>query len=90
MEEKEELEEKEKKEIANKIWDTPFASVNLQVLKKSQLVILIESILFRIFYENPEYYELDIKDILFEEKCWLIETLDPDFFERSKTDEKTS
>lgn len=82
MEEKEELEEKEKKEIANKIWDTPFASRNLQVLKKSQLAILIDSILDRISYENPEWDELDVKDILFEEKCWLIETLDPDFFER--------
>lgn len=78
------MEEKEKKEIANKIWDTSFASRNLQVLKKSQLVILIDSILDRISYENPEWDELDVKDILFEEKCWLIETLDPDFFERKE------
>lgn len=78
------MEEKEKKAIAKKIWDTPFASSNLQVLKKSELIILIESILNRIAWENIEWCELDIKDILFEEKCWLIECLDNNFFKREK------
>ncbi len=82
------MEEKEKKAIAKKIWDTPFASSNLQVLEKSELIILIESILNRILsriaWENIEWRELDIKDISFKEKCWLITTLDPEFFENKE------
>ena len=78
------MEEKEKKAIAKKIWDIPFAASDLQVLKKFELIILIESILNRIAWENIEWCELDIKDILFEEKCWLITTLDPEFFENKE------
>lgn len=71
----------ENQKIAKKIWDTPFASSNLQVLNKSQLLILIREILNRVGWEYESiWHELDIKDLLFEEKCWLIETLDPDFF----------
>ncbi len=77
------MEEKEKIAIAKKIWETPFASSNLQVLKKSQLLILIRDILNRIGWEYQEQWtKLDIKDLLFEEKCWLITTLDPEFFEK--------
>ena len=76
------MEEKEKKAIAQKIWNTPFASTNLQVLKKSQLLTLIREILNRIGWEyEAQWHKLDIKDVLFEEKCWLITTLAPDFFE---------
>lgn len=73
-------EERKEIKIADKIWNTPFASRNLQILKKSQLITLIEDILDRIIWEKPEYQERDIKDILFEEKCWLIETLVPSYF----------
>ena len=77
--------EKEEIAIAKKIWETPFASSNLQVLKKSQLLILIRDILNRIGWEYEELWtKLDIKDLLFEEKCWLIECLDSDFFKREK------
>ncbi len=75
------MEEKEKKEIAQKLWDTPFASCNLHVLKKSQLLILVREILNRIGWEyEPRWNKIDLKASVFEEKCWLIETLDPDFF----------
>ena len=78
------MEDKEKNAIAEKIWNTPFASSNLQVLKKSQLLILIREILNRIGWEyESQWHDLDIKDLLFEEKCWLIETLDPKFFEKN-------
>lgn len=77
------MEEKEKKTIAERLWDTPFASSNLQVLKKSQLLILVREILNRIGWEyEHQWHELDIKDLLFAEKCWLIETLVPDFFDK--------
>lgn len=75
--------EKEEKAIAKKLWKTPFASRNLQVLKKSELLILIGEILNRIGWEyENQWHELDIKDVLFEEKCWLIEMLDPEFFKK--------
>lgn len=73
--------EKEEKAIAKKLWDTPFASCNLQVLKKSQLLILIEKILNRIAFEYcQKWCEMDIKDVLFDQKCWLIEAVRPEFF----------
>ena len=74
-----------KKAIAQKIWDTPFASGNLQVLKKSQLLILVREILNRIGWEyDVQWTKLDIKHLMFSEKCWLITTLDPDFFEKKE------
>lgn len=81
------MEEKEKQEIAKKLWNTPFASTNLHLLKKSELLILVREILNRIGWEyETQWRELDIKDILFEEKCWLIEMLDPDFFKKDIND----
>ena len=77
------MEEKEKNAIAEKIWNTLDASSNLQILKKSQLLILIREILNRIGWEYEcRWHDLDIKALLFEEKCWLIETIDPKFFEK--------
>ncbi len=71
-----------KKIIAKKIWETPFAASNLQVLTKTQLLTLVDSILDRIAWEyEVQWTDLDIKDLLFEEKCWLITTLDSEFFE---------
>lgn len=76
------MEEKEKKAIAKKIWDIPFASSNLDKLTKQELVILTHSMLDRVT-NNEEWFELDLKD-LFEQKCWLIECLDNNFFKREK------
>lgn len=72
----------ENQRLAQKIWEIPFASQNLQKLTKKELLLLFEEVLTRISFEKEEWYELDIKDILFEEKCWLIECLDSDFFNR--------
>lgn len=70
--------------LAQKLWDIPFVRQNLQKLTKKELLLLLEVVLTRISYENSEWWELDIKDILFEQKCWLIECLDSDFFKQNK------
>lgn len=70
----------EQKKLARKIWAIPFASQNLEKLSKKELLILIEAMLIEISFKNEDFHELDIKDILFEEKCWLIDCLDSDFF----------
>lgn len=75
-------EEEEKMKIAKKLSDTPFATTNLSFLKKSQLLILINSILTRITYDSDRWLDDDIKAILSNQKCWLIEALVPDFFEK--------
>lgn len=72
--------EEKKKELARKIWDMPFASSNLHKLTKVELLTLIDAILIDISYKDG-WNELDIKDLLFEQKCWLIELLDSRFFE---------
>lgn len=74
--------EKEEIAIAKKIWEIPFASQNLQKLTKKELLLLFEEVLTRISFEKEEWQGLDIKDLLFEQKCWLITTLDPEFFEK--------
>lgn len=76
------MEEKEEIAIAKKIWEIPFASQNLQKLTKKELLLLFEEVLTRISFEKEEWQGLDIKDLLFEQKCWLITTLDPEFFEK--------
>lgn len=79
------MENNEDFDIAKKIWSIPFASRNLHKLKKSELLILVQAILNRIDWEYEEQWtNLDIKDLLFEEKCWLIETLYPNFFKRKE------
>ena len=72
------------KKLAQKIWDIPFAAANLEKLTKKELLMLIEEIITDYSYKNEEWHELDIKDILWEEKIWLIEMLDPQFFEKEK------
>lgn len=72
----------EQKKLAQKIWDMPFACSNLHKLTKKELLILIEAILFDVSYKNEEWRDLDIKDILFEEKCWIIKCLDENFFQK--------
>lgn len=72
------------KELAQKLWEIPFASSNLDRLTKEELLLLNEVILERISFEKEEWEKLDIKDLLFEQKCWLIECLDDEFFNRMK------
>lgn len=71
-------------DLAQKIWDIPFASTNLHKLKKKELLILIDEMLYKIAtdYEG-DWFEEDVKDVLFNQKCWLIEALDPHFFDNT-------
>lgn len=84
MEKETVINDKERQRLAQKIWEIPFASQNLQELTKKELLLLFEEVTTRISNEKSEWYELDIKDLLFEQKCWLIECLDSDFFNRMK------
>lgn len=78
-----EREQKAKHDLAQKIWDIPFASANLRELTKKELLMLIEGMLNKIGIDyKDEWFEDDIKDVLFDHKCWLIEALDPHFFDR--------
>lgn len=69
------------KKLAKKIWNIPFASLNLHKLTKKELLILIESILLDKCFKTEEWNGLDIKAVLFEQKCYLIECLANKFFE---------
>lgn len=80
------IEEDEKREIAKKLWSTPFAAARLQLFKKSELLILVDEILDRIGRDYGLWPEQDIKDLLFDKKWWLTETLDPDFFKKNIID----
>ena len=71
-----------KNKLAKKIWDNPFHS-GLQKFTKKELLILIDEILDRKFYEDPDEYDWDIKDIIWDQKCWMIETLNPKFFDQN-------
>ena len=84
MDKLETYEEETNRKLAQKIWDIPFASSNLDKLTKQELLILIYGVLERVSDDKKEWYELDLKDLLFEEKCWLITTLDPEFFENKE------
>ena len=79
----EEYEETNRK-LAQKIWNIPFASSNLYKLTKKELLILIDSIIEQVSWKKEEWWELDIKDLMFERKCYLIECLDNDFFKREE------
>ena len=68
--------------LANKIWEIPFVSANLDKLTKKELITLIESIVTTVSDKKEEWNELDMEDLLFEQKCWLIECLDKDFFKQ--------
>lgn len=84
-EEEYELEEQAKHKLAEKIWDIPFAVSNLEQLTKKELLMLIPEMLNKIGLEyEPSWIEMDIKDFLLEQKCWLIEALDKDFFKKGK------
>ena len=74
------INEVDEKDLAKKIFDIPFVVSNLNLLKKKEILTLFESVNSRLMFENPEWHELDLKDVLFEQKCWLVECLDKDFF----------
>lgn len=79
-----EKEQQKKRELAQKIWNNPFLS-GLEKFTKKDLMLLIDSIRLRIAWEYEDSWtELDIKDVFFESKCWLIETLDEEFFNKEK------
>lgn len=84
MDKLETYEEETNRKLAQKIWEIPFASQNLQKLTKKELLLLFEEALTRISFEKEEWNKLDLKDLLFEQKCWLIECLDNNFFKREK------
>ena len=75
--------EKERKDLALKIWNIPFAAVNLHKLKKSELVLLLNDVLSHLEWNSDNDSDVDYKDFLFERKCFLIESLDPFFFKSS-------
>lgn len=80
-----EKEQEEKHKLATKIWDIPFAVANLHKLTKKELLMLIQEMLERIRVDyKQDWFEYDIKDIMFEQKCWIIEALDPNFFTKEK------
>ncbi len=78
--------EAEKKKIAQIIWDKPFWN-GVFKLNKKQLFLLVESIVERLdfFINRHGCWELEdkrnVKDITFDQKCIMIESCDPDFFE---------
>ena len=79
-----EEEEVQKKLIADTIWKNPFLSGIIE-LNKTQLCVLTNALIEELdFYVNLHgdwnVDERDFKDILFDQKCLMIETLDPDFF----------
>lgn len=78
-----------KNNMAKRIWNKPFFEA-VGKFRKKELLILLDSILTRISYENNKWHELDIKDTLFEEKCWLIETLNPNFFGKNEGERNES
>lgn len=79
-----EEEEVQKKIIADILWKNPFLS-GITELNKTQLCVLTDALIEKLdFYVNLNgdwnVDERDFKDILFDQKCLMIETLDPDFF----------
>lgn len=70
-----------RKEIAKIIWDNYF-DFGLLKLKKSDLIDII-GVLQKAYdgqLNDPNYDDRKIKDVLFDQKCELIELLDNDFF----------
>lgn len=78
-------EQKVKHELADKIWNIPFVVANLNKLTKKELSMLVSEMLNKIGCDyETSWFEMDAKDILFDQKCWLIEALDKDFFKKEK------
>ncbi len=77
--------EEEKKKIAKIVADSPFLS-GVQKLNKTQLVILtyelVEKLDLKINLNNDwEIDERDFKDLAWDQKCIIVETLNPEFYE---------
>ena len=85
-----EIEEKEKNNIANILMENPFFT-GLHKLTKKQLITLVECCA-----ESLDLYinlggkinddERDFKDLYFDQKCCLIETLCCDFFHNEEVE----
>lgn len=79
--------EKDKKKIAQTIWDNAFF-FGLNKLTKKELILLVESMVEDLdFYVNLHEDwedERDFKDLFFDQKCLMIKCLDPDFFKRGE------
>lgn len=71
--------------IAKTIWDNPFLS-GLHELNQAQLIIIIQALVEKLDYlENGKGMdERDWKDIAFDKKCLIIETVDETFFKRKE------
>lgn len=74
------------RQLAKIIWENPFFS-GLTKLKKADLIYIIENLLdaldFELNLEDPSIVdERKIKDIIWDQKCLLIESLDEKFFDR--------
>lgn len=74
-----------KNKLAKRIWDTPFLG-GLKKFTKKELLLLIDKILDNRFFTTEEQYDWDIKDINWDQKCWLIEILNPNFFEKNSNE----
>lgn len=74
--------EKLKPEIIKKIDNNVFLTGLFKLTKKEMYVLIVE-ILFRIDFEY-ENFERDFKDNVYDKKCWLIDTLDPEYFSKQK------
>ncbi len=69
-----------KKRLAELIAKAPFHG-GLSKFSKKDYLTLIFAIEDKIAFEKG-WYEYDAKDFVFECKCFLIESLDPDYFSR--------
>lgn len=81
-----EEEEKQKEVIAKTIWENAFFS-GISKLNKTQLIILINSLIEQLdFYVNLNgdwnVDERDFKDLAFDQKYLMIESVMPDFFKK--------
>lgn len=83
--------EAEKKKIAQIIWDSPFWN-GVYRLNKTQLLLLVESMVERLdlfinLHGDWEEDERDMKDTVFDQKCVVIESCDPNFFKNKEEKE---
>lgn len=80
--------QKEKKKIAQTIWDNMFCS-GVNKLTKKQLILLVDALVERLdfhinLHEDWNCDERDFKDLFFDQKCIMIDCIDDKFFERDK------
>ena len=77
--------EQQKKIIAEKIYNSAFLS-GFQKLTKIQLLILVNELVDRFDYliniESCSIDYRDFKDVSWDQKCLVVETLCPNFFDK--------